>query len=437
MLLEPGELVAGARDRPRAAGARAGAGLARDGGDPQVGAGAALAGAQERARRGRRAARTCARALEAQLDTLGLRAAASGTHPFAVWQEVRVSTGPRYQRVYDSMRELARREPTFALHVHVGVGSPDAAITCMNRMRGPPAPAARAVRQLAALAGARHRAWRRPAPRSSRRSPAWASRGRSATTPTGSRRWTCCCAARPSRSPPSSGGTCARSRASAPWRSGSSTCRAPWPRPMAIDGARAVHRPARARGGLHAARGAGPPGAARGEPLHRHPRRDGRPPARSGPRGARARAAPARSAARGLPAARRGARLPWRSWPSVRALADGTGAASPAGARARRRRAARAGGGAGRAVHVARRAGTRGRARAWREELPPRRAEPYAVRRRALAARSAASARLRGAGAAGPAGADLVDGDEPALEPAPGGAQVEAPDAHALGAGQP
>ena len=75
-------------------------------------------------------------ALEAQLETLGLRAAASGTHPFAVWQEVRVSTGPRYQRVYDSMRELARREPTFALHVHVGVADPDAAIDLLNRMRG-------------------------------------------------------------------------------------------------------------------------------------------------------------------------------------------------------------------------------------------------------------------------------------------------------------
>ena len=75
-------------------------------------------------------------ALEAQLGTLGLRAAASGTHPFAVWQEIRVSTGPRYQHVYDSMRELARREPTFALHVHVGVASPDAAIDLMNRMRG-------------------------------------------------------------------------------------------------------------------------------------------------------------------------------------------------------------------------------------------------------------------------------------------------------------
>jgi glutamate---cysteine ligase / carboxylate-amine ligase len=74
-------------------------------------------------------------ALDAQLRTLGLRAAAAGTHPFTVWQETRVSTGPRYQLVYNSMRELARREPTFGLHVHVGVSDADAAIDLCNRLR--------------------------------------------------------------------------------------------------------------------------------------------------------------------------------------------------------------------------------------------------------------------------------------------------------------
>ena len=39
-----------------------------------------------------------------------------------MWHETVVSSGARYQFVYGSMRELARREPTFALHVHVGVG---------------------------------------------------------------------------------------------------------------------------------------------------------------------------------------------------------------------------------------------------------------------------------------------------------------------------
>jgi carboxylate-amine ligase len=75
-------------------------------------------------------------ALEGHLAGLGLRAAASGTHPFAVWQETRVSTAPRYQRVYNSMRELARREPTFALHVHVGVADEERGIRLLNQLRG-------------------------------------------------------------------------------------------------------------------------------------------------------------------------------------------------------------------------------------------------------------------------------------------------------------
>jgi len=79
------------------------------------------------------------RALRMQLDheltPLGLRAGTSGTHPSTVWHETVVSTGPRYEAVYGSMRELARREPTFALHVHVGVRGPAEGIRLFNRMR--------------------------------------------------------------------------------------------------------------------------------------------------------------------------------------------------------------------------------------------------------------------------------------------------------------
>jgi carboxylate-amine ligase len=73
--------------------------------------------------------------LSETLDALGLRAAVSGTHPFATWQESVVSEGERYQQVYGSMRELARREPTFALHVHVGISDPEVAVRTANRMR--------------------------------------------------------------------------------------------------------------------------------------------------------------------------------------------------------------------------------------------------------------------------------------------------------------
>jgi len=73
--------------------------------------------------------------LDAVLQPLSMRAASAGTHPFAVWQEIVVSAGERYQFVYGSMRELARREPTFGLHVHVGVPDPEAAIYAANRLR--------------------------------------------------------------------------------------------------------------------------------------------------------------------------------------------------------------------------------------------------------------------------------------------------------------
>ncbi len=73
--------------------------------------------------------------LDAVLQPLSMRAASAGTHPFAVWQEIVVSAGERYQFVYGSMRELARREPTFGLHVHVGVPDAEAAIHAANRLR--------------------------------------------------------------------------------------------------------------------------------------------------------------------------------------------------------------------------------------------------------------------------------------------------------------
>ena len=79
--------------------------------------------------------RTLRRDLSHVLDTLGLVAAGSGTHPTALAEDVVVGSGARQQLVYSTMRELARREPTFALHVHVGIGDPEAAMRAFNRMR--------------------------------------------------------------------------------------------------------------------------------------------------------------------------------------------------------------------------------------------------------------------------------------------------------------
>ena len=74
-------------------------------------------------------------ALADELTRLELRAAVAGTHPFARGEDTEVSGGARYQVLHDGLRELARREPTFALHVHVGVPHPELAIAAADRMR--------------------------------------------------------------------------------------------------------------------------------------------------------------------------------------------------------------------------------------------------------------------------------------------------------------
>jgi carboxylate-amine ligase len=73
--------------------------------------------------------------LAASLGPLELRAAVCGTHPFAQWSEVEISPGARYRSIYDSMRELARREPTFALHVHVAVPDGESAVCALRGLR--------------------------------------------------------------------------------------------------------------------------------------------------------------------------------------------------------------------------------------------------------------------------------------------------------------
>jgi carboxylate-amine ligase len=70
-----------------------------------------------------------------ELASLELRAAVAGLHPFTLWQDTQISEGDRYRFLYGSMRELAKREPTFALHVHVAVPDPERALLAANRLR--------------------------------------------------------------------------------------------------------------------------------------------------------------------------------------------------------------------------------------------------------------------------------------------------------------
>jgi carboxylate-amine ligase len=73
--------------------------------------------------------------LALELRALGLAAASAGTHPAADWDETEVSHAPRYRALEESMRSLVRREPTMALHVHVGVPDPQDAVRLLNALR--------------------------------------------------------------------------------------------------------------------------------------------------------------------------------------------------------------------------------------------------------------------------------------------------------------
>jgi glutamate---cysteine ligase / carboxylate-amine ligase len=75
------------------------------------------------------------RLLVEQVTSLGMAAASCGTHPGPLNEPTRVSPSSRYQVIHRTMRGLARREPTFALHVHVGVPDASSAIRLLNQLR--------------------------------------------------------------------------------------------------------------------------------------------------------------------------------------------------------------------------------------------------------------------------------------------------------------
>jgi carboxylate-amine ligase len=73
--------------------------------------------------------------LARELSVLGLHAACAGTYPLARRDDIRTSGAGRYGAITASMRMLARREPTLALHVHVGVPDPEDAVQLLNGFR--------------------------------------------------------------------------------------------------------------------------------------------------------------------------------------------------------------------------------------------------------------------------------------------------------------
>lgn len=65
----------------------------------------------------------------------GLRIGASGTHPFARWEDQRVVSDDRYRGLIHSLGFVARQELVFGMHVHVGMADPDETIFVANSLR--------------------------------------------------------------------------------------------------------------------------------------------------------------------------------------------------------------------------------------------------------------------------------------------------------------
>src|SRR5215207_2172624 len=65
----------------------------------------------------------------------GIALGATGTHPWADYREQEFIDTEHYRRVSEGLQYAAKRNNTFGLHVHVGVGGADRAIRTCDRLR--------------------------------------------------------------------------------------------------------------------------------------------------------------------------------------------------------------------------------------------------------------------------------------------------------------
>ncbi|QRQ99975.1 carboxylate-amine ligase [Dyadobacter sandarakinus] len=68
-------------------------------------------------------------------DKQDLQVAAAGTHPFADWVDQLITPDPRYDEIIDEMRDVARGNLIFGLHVHIGIEDRNEGIQIMNAVR--------------------------------------------------------------------------------------------------------------------------------------------------------------------------------------------------------------------------------------------------------------------------------------------------------------
>jgi carboxylate-amine ligase len=79
--------------------------------------------------------RTLRRTVQQVATQRGLRIGSAGTHPFALWEDQRIVSRPRYRDLIAGLQFVARQEIIFGIHVHVGLDDPDKAIHVTNGMR--------------------------------------------------------------------------------------------------------------------------------------------------------------------------------------------------------------------------------------------------------------------------------------------------------------
>lgn len=73
--------------------------------------------------------------VDAVADNHGLRIAAAGTHPFALWEDQKIVDRDRYQQLVEELRYVILREVVFGAHVHVAIEGADRAIYVADGIR--------------------------------------------------------------------------------------------------------------------------------------------------------------------------------------------------------------------------------------------------------------------------------------------------------------
>ena len=88
----------------------------------------------------------------------GLRVGSAGTHPFSLFERQRITAKDRYRQLVDQLQYVARRELIFGMHIHVAIDDPGEGDQGDERPAAAARAAARALGQLAVLAGRADRA---------------------------------------------------------------------------------------------------------------------------------------------------------------------------------------------------------------------------------------------------------------------------------------